>query len=304
MTVLERRPPWRGSGLHVGPYATRLLVVGALLAAGLWAVVTLRVGWTAIWPGPGGWRLAHAFFGRIVHPALTYQGADVPISAPPILLQAARAAWLTVVFAAASMVPGVLLGLVLGFGGASAWWATDRERGAREGRRRLQVAAIVGPAISGACRLVAVIMRSVHELLWAVLFLAAFGITPLSALLALALPYAGTLAKVFAELIDEAPRDAAGALREAGASPVQVFCFGLLPRALPDMIAYTLYRFECALRSSAVLGFFGFPTLGYFIAASFENLYFGEVWTYLDTLIVLVVLVDWWSGAIRRRLVT
>ena len=52
-----------------------------------------------------------------------------------------------------------------------------------------------------------------------------------------------------------------------------------------------------------VLGFFGFPTLGYYIAASFENLHYGEVWTYLYTLIALVLVVDVWSGGLRRRLV-
>jgi phosphonate transport system permease protein len=72
---------------------------------------------------------------------------------------------------------------------------------------------------------------------------------------------------------------------------------------LPDLTAYTFYRFECALRSSAVLGFFGFPTLGYYIAASFENLHYGEVWTYLYALFILIVIVEWWSGIIRRRFV-
>jgi phosphonate transport system permease protein len=70
---------------------------------------------------------------------------------------------------------------------------------------------------------------------------------------------------------------------------------------MPDMITYSFYRFECALRSSAILGFFGYPTLGFFIAASFENLHYGEVWTYLYTLFFLVTVVDWWSGALRKR---
>jgi phosphonate transport system permease protein len=104
-------------------------------------------------------------------------------------------------------------------------------------------------------------------------------------------------------MIDEAPRDAAGAMRDAGASPLQVFFVGLVPRALPDMSAYAFYRFECALRSSAVLGFFGFPTLGYYIAASFENSLYGEVWTYLYALFILIAAADWWSGSLRRRFV-
>jgi len=93
-------------------------------------------------------------------------------------------------------------------------------------------------------------------------------------------------------------------MRDAGASPLQIYFIGLLPRALPDIAAYTMYRFECALRTSAVLGFFGFPTLGFFIAASFENLHYAEVWTYLYALFALVALVDWWSGTLRRDMLT
>ncbi len=134
------------------------------------------------------------------------------------------------------------------------------------------------------------------------LLLAALGHGDVTVVIAIALPYSGTVAKIVSELIDEAPRGAAIALRGAGASGGQVFLFGLLPRALPDLITYVFYQFECALRSSAVIGFFGFPTLGAFIAASFENLHYGEVWTYLYALLALVLLVELWSGLIRRRL--
>ncbi len=194
----------------------------------------------------------------------------------------------------------LVAGIGLGFLGSTAWWVGDpiaRQGPVARGLRLLR------PALYLAVRFLITLMRSIHELLWAVLFLAAFGITPVSAVIAIALPYAGTLAKVFSEVIDEVPRDAAMALRTAGASSAQLFLVGLLPRAMPDMMAYTFYRFECALRSSAVLGFFGFPTLGYYIFASFENLYYGEVWTYLYALVFLVLVADIWSGALRRRLV-
>jgi phosphonate transport system permease protein len=152
------------------------------------------------------------------------------------------------------------------------------------------------------CRTVIALMRSVHELIWAVLFLAAMGMSNLAAVIAIAIPYGGTLAKIFSEMIDEVPRDAARALRAVGATGAQRFCFGLLPRALPDMTAHTFYRFECALRSSAILGFFGFPTLGLDIRQSFNSSNYGEVWTYLYVLLGTVVVFDWWSGAVRRRL--
>ena len=142
------------------------------------------------------------------------------------------------------------------------------------------------------------------ELLWALLFLCAFGLSNANAVLAIAIPYGGTLAKIFSEMIDEAPRDAAEALRATGASPGQVFAFGLLPRALPDMAAYAFYRFECALRSSAILGFFGWETLGYFVKLEWESADYAEVWTYLYTLLALVLLVEWWSSGLRRRFVS
>jgi len=145
-------------------------------------------------------------------------------------------------------------------------------------------------------------MRSIHEILWALALLAAFGLTTVAAVIAIAIPYAGTLAKVFSEMLDEAPDDAAEALRMAGAGSLQTFLFGLVPRALPDMGAYSFYRFECALRSAAILGFFGFETLGKYIHQSCGELYFREAWTYLYALCFLIVAVEWWSGAIRRRL--
>jgi phosphonate transport system permease protein len=133
------------------------------------------------------------------------------------------------------------------------------------------------------------------------LLLAAIGLTDIAAVIAIALPYAGILAKIFSEMIDEAPRDAVVALRAAGASPAQVFLLGLVPRALPDMTSYSFYRFECGLRSSAVLGFFGFPTIGYHLAAAFQNLQYREVWTWLYALFLLVLVADTWSGRLRRR---
>jgi phosphonate transport system permease protein len=69
------------------------------------------------------------------------------------------------------------------------------------------------------------------------------------------------------------------------------------------MSAYSFYRFECAVRSSAVLGFFGYPTIGYYLRLSAENLHYREVWTYLYALIALVLIVELWSSRLRERIV-
>ncbi len=270
-----------------------------LLLAGAGAVAIL-----ARQPGDlqltrGGLEIAWRFLARAVTPALTYE-SDVPSGTMSLIWKALAAAETTLTFAAAATSLALLGGLVLGFLASSAWWAGDP---VRTSSAAVRIRRWLGPVVYGATRVLIAILRSIHELLWAVLLLAAFGLGHLTAVLAIAIPYAGILAKVFSEMIDEAPREPALAMRGAGATPLQMFVFGLLPRALPDMSAYALYRFECAIRSSAVLGFFGFPTLGYYIAASFENLLYGEVWTYLYVLFGLVAIMDWWSGALRRRFV-
>lgn len=267
-----------------GSLGTGGIIVGTLLLAGVWAGIRLDLEPADLVPGKGGLRLAGDFLGHALRPALAFQGEWSDGSRWGVLAQAGRGALWTVAFAGAAISLALPGGLVLGILGASSWWPDGR-----------------GAWLTVPARAVAALLRSIHELIWAVLLLAALGTDPLVAVVAIALPYTGILAKVFAEMIDEAPRPAAAALVQAGASPLQGFFWGVLPRAAPDLLAYTFYRFECALRSSAVLGFFGFPTLGFYLAASFENLHYGEVWTYLYVLFGLVALGDWWSGRIRQE---
>lgn len=251
-------------------------------------------------PGSGGVTVVRHFFSRALTPALTYE-APVPPGTQPLILKTAVAAWSTVELAVAACSVATVLGLALGFLASTAWWerqgpGLDITSAARPRRRAAFVLYL-------AARTTIAAMRSIHELIWAVLFLAALGFSRASAVLALAIPFSGTLAKVFSELVDEAPREPSAALRMSGANGVQAYLFGLVPRALPDLFAYSLYRFECALRSSVVLGFFGFPTLGYYFAVAFENLHYGEVWTYLYAVMALVFVVDRWGAGIRRRIV-
>ncbi len=264
-------------------------VLSFLFAAALASALKLGLFRTDIWPTAGGWRLAGEFFSSALHPALHFVGEGTPQGTWDLPQQALIAAGNTIVFAAAAISLALVGGLILGFAGSSVWWDQPDHSRAR-----------FGPVLTSAARTVMTLMRSVHELVWAVLMLAALGRGELVAVIAIAIPYTGTLGKIFSEMLDEAPADSASALRLSGAPLVSWYLFGLVPRALPDMLAYLFYRFECALRSSAVLGFFGFPTLGYYISASFENLYYAEVWTYLYVLMALILLVDWWSGKLRQ----
>ena len=271
------------------PLGMRALLLLAIITAGLLAAAQLGLFESGSGPVQAGFDVAAEFFSRAFSPAL-HSEAPPPFGGASLLPGVLSAVHQTIVFAAAGLGLALVFGFVLGFLGSTVWWP-----GGVLSRTLL-------PVVYGGTRVIIALLRSVHELIWAVLFLAALGRSDVAAVVAIAIPISGTLAKLFSELIDETPRDAAVVLRAAGAGPVQVFAFGLLPRALPDMAATTLYQFECALRSSTVLGFFGFPTLGYAISASFENLYYGEVWTYLYALLLLIVAAEWWSGAIRRRM--
>ena len=153
-----------------------------------------------------------------------------------------------------------------------------------------------------AVRLMLALMRSVHELVWAWLLIVAIGLSPMAAVLALAIPYAGILGRIYAEVLNDVPEAPLQALRASGASEVGVLLYGRLPMALPDMLSYTFYRFECAIRSAAIFSFVGIQGLGYELQLSLDDLLFEQVWTLLFFLVALVVLVDLWSIWVRRSL--
>jgi ABC-type phosphate/phosphonate transport system permease subunit len=147
-------------------------------------------------------------------------------------------------------------------------------------------------------------MRAIHELGWAVLFVAAIGLSPTAGVIALGIPYAGILGRIYSELLQDVPPEPLRALRSSGASPLRVLWYGCIPMALPDMLSYTFYRFECAIRAAAILSFVGIQGLGYQIQLSMHDLLFNQVWTLLLFMVVLIVAVDWWSMRVRRSLLT
>ena len=272
---------------------SRRAVLVLIGVAGLWAALELGLDPRGLVPGAGGLKLVGKFLAAALAPAVTYEAGFVPRGAAPLLAKVAGAVATTVAFAVAATSLALVAGAALAVLASNCFWS-GRAGGGR----------VTGRLVYGATRVVVALSRSIHELIWAVLFLSAMGLTPLAAVVAIAIPYAGVFAKVFSEMLDEAPRDTADALRDGGASPLRAFLFGLVPRALPDMTGYAFYRFECAIRSAAVLGFFGIPTLGLFVQQSFANAHYHEVWSYLYAMFLLVVTVDWWSGAVRRGMVS
>lgn len=146
-------------------------------------------------------------------------------------------------------------------------------------------------------------MRSIHELIWAWFFVASVGLTPFAAIFALAIPYGGTLGRIFADILNDVPSEPLMALKSNGASKLQILIYGYLPMSIADVVSYTMYRLECAIRSSAVMSFIGLGGLGYQIHLSLSDLEYNEVWTFMFFLCGLVIIVDLWSNLIRKRLV-
>ncbi len=145
----------------------------------------------------------------------------------------------------------------------------------------------------GPVRWVCAFVRAIHELFWALIFLQMLGLSPLTGVLAIAIPYAGICAKVYAETLEEAQPGALQALPK-GVSAISTFFFVRLPDAWVHIKNYTGYRFECGLRSSAVLGFVGLPTLGYYLETAFNEGNYSEVSALLILFYVLIATLRLW----------
>jgi len=140
----------------------------------------------------------------------------------------------------------------------------------------------------------------VPELVWALLFVRVFGLGPSAAVLALALTYGGMLAKVFGEILDSADRRPARAILAAGGSRFAALMYGLIPVAAAELLSYTVYRWECALRAAVVMGMVGAGGLGQLMDQSMKAFNGGEIASILCAFLLLVLFADALSDVLRR----
>lgn len=264
-----------------------LLVILALIFA--WTITQLGTNVVNLSDAADPWSTTSRFFTAAFSPSFADENPTIPDGAVPFLERTLGDLARTFRYAIIAMSMAVPLGLILGLLASELWLPQYR---ARRFCQTLRWTVRIGLSF----------VRAIHELIWAILFLAAVGDSPLTACLALGLPASAILGKIFSELIDEQTRSARNIITTSGGSGIQGFLGGIFPAALPDMLSYTLYRFECSLRASAILGFIGIETIGLGIHRSFENLYFGEVWTQLYLLIGLVIIVEALGNLIRNRL--
>jgi phosphonate transport system permease protein len=147
-----------------------------------------------------------------------------------------------------------------------------------------------------------IFLRSVPEIVWALLFVRAVGLGPTAGVLAIAITYSGMLGKVYAEIFESVDQRPAHALLQSGGGRLAAFCYGILPNVSAELLSYTVYRWECAIRASVVMGFVGAGGLGQQMDLSLRMFAGGEVASLLLTFLVLVLLADQLSRLLRWRL--
>ncbi|WP_430414506.1 PhnE/PtxC family ABC transporter permease [Marinobacter adhaerens] len=171
--------------------------------------------------------------------------------------------------------------------------------------------AFVGVALGSVCgfllslvyrflpvRIFCAFIRAIHELFWALIFLQFFGFHPLTGVLAIAIPYSGIFAKVYSEILDETDPEP-GRLLPPGTGTIAAFLYTRIPDCWVQLRTYTAYRLECGLRSSAILGFVGLPTLGFYLETSFSQGLYSDAGAMLILFYVLIATMPLW---VRPRL--
>jgi phosphonate transport system permease protein len=159
-----------------------------------------------------------------------------------------------------------------------------------------------GQAVRTAARGVLTLLRAIPEVVWALVLVRALGLGPAAGVLALAITYGGMLGKVYAEILESSDTRPARALLEAGSGRVAALFYGLLPGAAQELVSYTVYRWECAVRASVVMGFVGAGGLGQLMDQSMKMLNGGEASSILIVFLLLVLMADALSAALRKWL--
>ena len=165
----------------------------------------------------------------------------------------------------------------------------------------LPAAGRFGLLAQSATRLLLNGLRAIPELVWAALMVLAAGLGPNAGTLALALHTAGVLGRLFAEALENTPTAPAEAIRLQGGSQLAAFCYGTLPNLWPQLLAYSLYRWENNIRMASVLGFVGAGGLGQMLYVSLSLFQEAQASTVILAMLALVFAVDALSGWTRQR---
>ena len=205
----------------------------------------------------------------------------------------ATASWETIAMATAGMALAMLGAIPLTL------LVTERLSISRIGSGKVSPLAA---ALRHGVRALLVLLRSVPELVWALLLVRMVGLGPTAGVIAIALTYCGMLGKVYAEILESSDAAACNALLHNGSGRLQALLYGALPESAAELVSYTIYRWECAIRGSVVMGFVGAGGLGQRMDESMKMMAGNELATMLMVFVLLVAGADAVSAMLRRRL--
>lgn len=158
------------------------------------------------------------------------------------------------------------------------------------------------PLWRGAARRVMEVCRTVPELVFAMIFVAAFGLGPFAGVAAIAIHTAGALGKLFAEVVENIDMGPVEGVAASGGSWFARVLFGALPQVLSNFTSYTLLRFEINVRGAAVLGFVGAGGIGEDLVTAIRKFFYADVSAMLVLIVLAVMLIDGVSTRLRHRL--
>jgi phosphonate transport system permease protein len=159
-----------------------------------------------------------------------------------------------------------------------------------------------GFTMRAATRVLLNLLRSVPELVWASILLIAAGLGPFAGTLALAAHTTGVLGRLFADALENVPPLPESTLRLNGATPVTAFLYATLPQTAPQMLSYTLYRWENNIRAAAILGVVGAGGLGQMLKYHLSLFQMQQAASVILAMLALVAMVDAISFWLRRAM--
>lgn len=151
-------------------------------------------------------------------------------------------------------------------------------------------------------RTISSFLRAMPELIIALFLVLAYGFGPIAGVLALGLHTAGFLGKFFAEDIENADKGPQEALQSTGANRLKVLTYTVLPQVAPSYMAYVQYILERNIRTATILGIVGAGGIGQELKGRFEMFNFGHVATIMAVILVTVVLLEYLTGTLRKRM--
>ena len=273
MTVPDLAPeathdePWPKEPLR--PRIIKWVITFAILIPFLWSVAGLEVSIDRVWAAPGQvWALVTGMF----PPDFSDMGRLMAK-----LLESIYVAWI-----------GTMIGAIFSFPAG------------------FMAASNIAPRwLVGPTRAILSAIRAFPELILAVIFIVPFGLGPFTGAMAIGLHSIGTLGKLTSEVIEGVDEGPVEAIQSSGGTRLQQMRFGIVPQAMPNIVAYWLYRFEINVRASAVLGLVGAGGIGAEIVA---RLRFRADWPKAGAALILtvvaVLIIDAASASIRRRIIT